>query len=43
MGEQAVKVAQDYAWEKIANRLLDLYNNTLGTPASNQASNGAGM
>jgi len=43
MGKQAVKVAQDYAWEKIANRLLDLYNNTLGTPASNQASNGAGM
>ena len=43
MGKQAVQVAQDYAWEKIANRLLDLYNITLGTPAGDQASNRAGM
>jgi D-inositol-3-phosphate glycosyltransferase len=43
MGKQAVQVAQDYAWDKIATRLLDLYNNTLGTPAGDQASNRAGM
>lgn len=43
MGKQAVQVAQDYAWDKIATRLLDLYNIILRTPASDQASNRMGM
>jgi len=37
MGKQAVKLAQDYAWEKIADKLIPAYENLLGVPAGNQA------
>ena len=30
MGKQAVRVAQDYSWDKIAARLLDVYQGMLG-------------
>jgi D-inositol-3-phosphate glycosyltransferase len=43
MGNQAVEVAQDYAWNKIATRLLALYKDILQTSTSNQAGNRAGM
>jgi D-inositol-3-phosphate glycosyltransferase len=43
MGNQAVEVAQEYAWNKITTRLLALYKDILQTPASNQAGNRAGM
>jgi D-inositol-3-phosphate glycosyltransferase len=43
MGNQAVEVAQDYAWNKIATRLLALYKDILMTSASNQAGNRTGM
>jgi hypothetical protein len=29
MGRNAVQAAQDYAWEKIASRLLEVYNSLL--------------
>jgi D-inositol-3-phosphate glycosyltransferase len=39
MGSQAVKVAQDYAWDKIAKKLISVYEDLLHNPAGNQASN----
>ena len=35
MGKQAGKVAQDYAWDKIANKLLPVYEDLLAVPAGN--------
>jgi D-inositol-3-phosphate glycosyltransferase len=35
MGQQAVKVAQDYAWDKIAFRLLSVYEELFKQPARN--------
>jgi D-inositol-3-phosphate glycosyltransferase len=35
MGKQAVKVAQDYAWEKIASKLLVVYEELLANSARN--------
>jgi D-inositol-3-phosphate glycosyltransferase len=32
MGQQAVRVAQDYAWDKIARRLLPVYESLLTSP-----------
>lgn len=43
LGKQAVRVAQDYAWDKIASKLIPVYDGLLGNPTSNQAGNGAGM
>jgi D-inositol-3-phosphate glycosyltransferase len=43
MGAQAVKVAQDYAWEKIAARLISVYDGLLGYPSSYQTSNSSAM
>ena len=43
MGKQAVKVAQDYTWDKIASKLMDVYEGLLGILASNQAGNRTGM
>ncbi len=40
LAHQSVEVAQAYAWEKIASRLLAVYNDVLGNPASNQAGSG---
>ena len=35
MGAEAVKLAQDYAWDKIAAKLLPVYESLLGIPAGN--------
>jgi len=35
MGKKAVKVAQDYAWDKIASRLLTVYEGLLANPVPN--------
>lgn len=43
MGQQAVKVAQDYAWDKIADRLMPIYAGLLGVPTSDQAGGSAVM
>lgn len=43
MGQQAVKVAQDYAWDKIADRLMPIYASLLGVPTSDQAGGSAVM
>jgi len=43
MGKQAVKVAQDYAWDKIATRLIPVYEDLLSVPAGNQAGSSAAM
>jgi D-inositol-3-phosphate glycosyltransferase len=34
MGQQAVRLAQDYAWDKIATRLLSVYQELLASPVS---------
>ncbi len=43
MGSQAVKLAQDYAWEKIAEKLVRVYQDLLHNPAGNQSSGGAAV
>ena len=43
MGKQAFMVAQDYAWDKIAIKLLGLYNSLLGNSLGDQTSNRAGF
>jgi D-inositol-3-phosphate glycosyltransferase len=43
MGKQAVSLAQNYAWDKIASRLLTIYDELLSNSAGNQASAGSGM
>ena len=43
MGKQAVLVAKDYAWDKIASKLIALYDNLLSNPTGNQTGNRAGM
>jgi len=42
MGEQAVSVAREYAWEKIAGKLVSLYESLLRDPAGNQVSQRTG-
>jgi D-inositol-3-phosphate glycosyltransferase len=37
LGEQAAAYAQDYSWEKITGRILDLYHETLAANAEKQA------
>ena len=34
MGQQALKLAQDYAWDKIAGRLLPVYEGLITTPVT---------
>jgi len=43
MGKQAVQVAQEYAWDKIASKLLGVYDELLSKSTSNQASTSPGM
>ncbi len=43
LGRQAVEVAQDYTWDKIANRLLDVYEALLRNPAGDQAGGGTAV
>lgn len=43
MGSQAVRVAQDYAWDKIAGKLVPVYESLLSNPVGDQRSNGATM
>ena len=43
MGKQAVRVAQDYAWDKIAAKLIPVYDELLGVPAGDQIGHGAAM
>jgi D-inositol-3-phosphate glycosyltransferase len=35
LGIQAVRVAQDYAWDKIASKLIPVYDSILSVPAGN--------
>ena len=43
MGKQAVQVAQDYAWDKIATKMMVQYEGLLGNPTGNQTGNSTGM
>ncbi len=43
MGRQAERLAQDYAWDKIADKLVQVYESLLCNPASDQSSSGAAM
>jgi D-inositol-3-phosphate glycosyltransferase len=43
MGKQAVQVAQNYAWDKIASKLIPVYADLLGNSTGNQARHSAGM
>jgi D-inositol-3-phosphate glycosyltransferase len=43
MGKQAFTVAQDYAWDKIASKLLVLYKSVLENSLGDQTSNRAGF
>jgi D-inositol-3-phosphate glycosyltransferase len=43
MGKQAVQVARDYAWDKIATKLLIIYEELLGNSTGNQAGSGSRM
>jgi D-inositol-3-phosphate glycosyltransferase len=43
MGEQAVSVAKEYAWEKIAGKLVSLYEAVLSNPAGNQGGERSSM
>ena len=43
MGKQAVQVARDYAWDKIASKLLGVYDELLGKSTGNQAGTSTGM
>jgi len=43
MGKQAVQVAQDYAWDKIATKMMFVYEGLLGNPTRNQTGDSAGM
>jgi D-inositol-3-phosphate glycosyltransferase len=43
MGKQAVRVAQDYAWDKIADKLIVVYDGLLNNSSSNQTGNSSGM
>jgi D-inositol-3-phosphate glycosyltransferase len=43
MGGEAVKVAREYAWDKIATKMLSVYDELLSNSTGNQASSGSGM
>jgi D-inositol-3-phosphate glycosyltransferase len=43
MGNQAFLAAQDYSWDKIASKLLILYEDMLSNSTGNQTGNRAGM
>jgi D-inositol-3-phosphate glycosyltransferase len=43
MGNQAVKLAQEYAWEKIAEKLVQVYENLLRNPAGDKSSSGTAV
>ena len=43
MGKQAIQVARDYAWDKIASKLLGVYDELLGKSTGNQAGTIPGM
>jgi D-inositol-3-phosphate glycosyltransferase len=40
LGEQAAKMARDYAWERISERMLDLYKHVLGRVSSSVVNGG---
>jgi D-inositol-3-phosphate glycosyltransferase len=41
LGEQAFAYAQDYAWEKVTDRIIELYHEVLGVTAHSPAPAGA--
>jgi D-inositol-3-phosphate glycosyltransferase len=43
MGKQAILVAQDYAWDKIASKMLAIYDELLSNSTGNQAGSSPGM
>jgi D-inositol-3-phosphate glycosyltransferase len=43
MGKQAVQVAQDYAWDKIASKLVAVYDGLLNNSAGNQSASSSSM
>jgi D-inositol-3-phosphate glycosyltransferase len=43
MGRQAVKVAQNYAWDKIASKMLAVYDELLSESTGDQAGSDSGM
>jgi D-inositol-3-phosphate glycosyltransferase len=43
MGKQAVQAAQDYSWDKIASKLMVLYNGLIANSTGNQIGNSTGM
>jgi glycosyltransferase involved in cell wall biosynthesis len=43
MGNQAVLAAQEYSWEKITSKLMNLYEEILRNTTSNQTGNLAPM
>ena len=43
MGRQAVQVAREYAWDKIASKMLAVYDELLSNSTGNQASSSSGM
>ncbi|MFZ0531911.1 MAG: glycosyltransferase [Anaerolineales bacterium] len=43
MGKQAVQAAQDYAWDKIASKLVAVYDGLLNNSASNQSASSSSM
>jgi D-inositol-3-phosphate glycosyltransferase len=43
MGNQAVRLAQDYTWDKIADKLVPVYESLLRNPAGDQSGSGAAV
>jgi D-inositol-3-phosphate glycosyltransferase len=43
MGRQAVQLAQNYAWDKIASKMLAVYDEMLSNSTGNQAGSSSGM
>jgi D-inositol-3-phosphate glycosyltransferase len=43
MGRQAERLAQDYAWDKIADKLVPVYESLLRNPAGDNSSGSAAM
>jgi D-inositol-3-phosphate glycosyltransferase len=43
MGKQAVQAAQDYTWDKIASKLVAVYDGLLNNSAGNQSASSSGM
>jgi D-inositol-3-phosphate glycosyltransferase len=43
MGRQAVQVAQNYAWDKIASKMLAVYDEMLSNSTGNQVGSSSGM